>query len=197
MAAIVSVLRHLAQGPRSCYCEGRNLDSNPRTWDLEWGKRHNARQVLFQIIHQPVIYQLRAGWKWSCQARSVKVDLSSDIKTVFRKTGEKVWVIRIKNSQMRFLLKTSQGLWIFHLLSKTRAYFHVCLKDGATRIFSYLLCCGQELNLRQFSCTSLRDLKSGQFPIWATAAAARSLTKTKSKTYIRLPNMIFWHSELS
>ena len=121
MAANASVLRHLAQGPRSCYCEGRNLDSNPRTWDLEWGKRHNARQVLFQIIHQPVIYQLRAGWKWSCQARSVKVDLSSDIKTVFRKTGEKVWVIRIKNS-LRWDSYLKHLKWLFHLLSKTRAF---------------------------------------------------------------------------
>ena len=63
-------------------------------------------------------------------------------------------------------------LFFVHLLPKLRTYFHICLIDGAARIFSYLICCDWESNSRQLSCTSLRDLNSGRFTSWATAAVA-------------------------
>ena len=50
-----------------------------------------------------------------------------------------------------------------HLLPKPGTYLHVRVIDGAARIFSYLLCCDQEYNSRQFSCASLRDLNSEHF----------------------------------
>ena len=50
-------------------------------------------------------------------------------------------------------------------------YFHVCLIDGAARIFSYLLCCDHESNSRQFSSTFFRDLYSRRFTDWAKMVA--------------------------
>ena len=44
--------------------------------------------------------------------------------------------------------------------------------DGVARIFPQLLHCDWESNSRQLSCNSLKDLNSGLFANWATAAVS-------------------------
>ena len=82
------------------------------------------------------------------------------------KTGSNPVKDRFRNDRFEFrnfLSKWFFLLFFVHLFPKLRTYFHVCLIDGAARIFSNLICRNWESNSRQLSCTSLRDLNSGRF----------------------------------